>query len=165
MRAALLVAFAFAAVVGLAASVAADSSVPPPPPDDRGGAWQQRCADRLRRAWHDLANEDPAFTVGEITVVPSPRAVRFEGLVPDAEHARFYPGERAHFLASVVEKASKEPGELSSSVGSPRDSQASLGWSRWTRQRYATLDAQIVEGRKAFRFSHWFTPALTDCLQ
>jgi len=152
-----------AMIAALAAPLGADSSVPPPP--NPAGAWPGRCAERLRAALRGLVLEEPDFGAGRVTIDDKRRVVRFEALVPDREHARFYAGAPAHYWARIEEKVSEKPGEIGADIGSPRDSQASLGSKIWTKERFAEYDVQIVEGRKAFRFSHWFRPAVLDCLK
>jgi hypothetical protein len=145
-------------------AVAADSSVPAPAPAP-SGPWQDRCADRMRVALADLVREEPDFSTGTIQIESKPRGVRFEALVADREHARFYSGKPAHYLAHVIEKRAKEPGELGADIGSPNDPQASIGLTRWTREREATLDVQVAEGRKVRRFGRAFKAAIAECLE
>jgi hypothetical protein len=152
-----------AVIAALAAPLGADSSVPPPP--GVAGAWTGRCAERLRAALRGLVQEEPDFASGRVTLDEKKRVVRFEALVPDREHARFYAGAPAHYWARIEEKRSEKPGELGADVGSPKDSQASVGAKVWSKERFAEYDVQIAEGRKAFRFSFWFSPAVRACLE
>jgi hypothetical protein len=139
--------------------VRADTSLPSPAPS---ASWQERCRAALQRAQRSLSGEDAAFASGRIRV--DKNAIELVALVEDAEHMRFY-RTPARFLVRVVEKRSKQPGELGGSVGLATDSQASVGFSRWTTLRMATLDAQVVGGARAFRFRRAFDPAVEECLR
>jgi hypothetical protein len=120
---------------------------------------------RLERARLALAREEPAFALGAVTWIKKRREVRFEAHVPDPEHARFYDGEPGRFIVSIVEKRSAEPGAIGADVGTARDPQASIGLTQWSTERAATIEATIVDGARAFRFSRFFKPAMADCLK
>jgi hypothetical protein len=143
----------------LAGLAHADSSIPNPPK----AAWQDRCAAQLRQAQRDLAHDFPEFSVGKITL--EGRSVRWEANVPDAEHGRFYNGAPAHYWALIVEKPSEKPGEIGSTIGNARDSQASAGMKRWTTVRSGEIDVQIANGARVIRFYQLFDPTLTACLK
>jgi hypothetical protein len=142
----------------------ADNTLPAPPPAG-ADAWAPRCAERLKQAQDEAARGEPAFATGEITVEQKPPGVRFEAKVPDAEHARFYRGVPARFLVHVVQKRSKEPGELGGTVGSASDGQASLSSSRWTVRRLGSLEVQVASGRVVHLFGRVFKAAVDDCLK
>jgi hypothetical protein len=159
MRAALL--------LTLAVSAFADNSVPSPAP---APSWQARCGHALEQALSDVARELPGFYVCSdircnAEVHTSPAGVDFDALVADAEHARFYHGEPAHFFVHVRSEKHKEPGEIGGTVGNARDEQASAGYKRWTRERLAELDVQIAGGKKVFVFHKRFTRAVDECLR
>jgi hypothetical protein len=156
-------ALALLAACACAGTAYADSSVPAEP--TRGGDWTTRCMARLERARLELAREEPAFASGTVTWIKKKREVRFEAQVRDPEHGRFYRNAFADFVVSIVEQRSAEPGAIGADIGTARDSQASIGLTQWSTERRGRIDANVVDGARAFRFSRFFKPALTDCLK
>jgi hypothetical protein len=146
-----------------AAPALADSTLPDAP--EAQGAWVNRCVERLKRAQADAAQKEPGFSSGEIMVEKKPPGVRFDAKLPDAEHARFYPKQPAHYTLRVVEKKSKQAGTLGGGVGKASDSQASFSLGQWTLTRSGTMDVQVAGGRAVHLFSQVFQAALEDCLR
>jgi hypothetical protein len=146
-----------------AAPAVADSTLPDPP--EAQGAWVNRCVERLKRAQAEAAHKEPAFSSGEIVVEKQPPGVHFDAKLPDAEHARFFPKQPAHYTLRVIEKKSKQAGSLGGGVGKASDSQASFSLGQWSLTRSGTMDVQVAGGRTVYLFSRVFQAALEDCLR
>jgi len=138
----------------------ADSSIPSPAP---GGTWQERCRSALAQAQAAAGKEEGGFAAGKLEIVK--KKVRFDAWIRDSEHARFYNGKPAHYVLEVLEKKNQEPGQLGADVMGPHDPQASAGLSKWTRERYASMDVQIAEYKKVEIFNRLFRPAMDACLR
>ncbi len=138
----------------------ADTSIPSPAPV---GNWLDQCRDAIALAQKEAAKEEPGFSTGRLEILK--HKIRFDVFIRDGEHGRFFAGKPAHYLFEVMEKKSKQPGQLGADVMSPKDPQASAGLSKWTRERYANMDVQIAEYKKVEIFNRRFRPAMDQCLR